>query len=373
MSTAATHCFLDFTIDGHAIGRIVVELFTSQLPRTCENFAALCRGTHAGMTYAGTPIHRVVRGFIVQGGDITNKDGTGGMSIYGGTFNDEGFVQSHNAAGLLSMATTGPNSNLSQFFFTCAAARHLNGKHVCFGAIVHGMSVLRQIERVTTESGDAPAVSVVVSACGVLTQDEIAAPRFGVPTPSDGDVFEDIPHDANPGLTVDDAATAAEALKKIGNAAFAQKKWAEAMVKYDKAVRYTDAPVETGLLTCLSESLLTIRLASLSNSVQCLINLGNFEEAEKRATAVIEAVAGNNNNNKNNNNNGSHTKCLFRRAFARVQKKDLEGARQDLLQAKSFSRNDNDTENIVNLLTDVEARLSAQQEILKAKMKNMFS
>ena len=118
------------------------------------------------MSYKGTPIHRVIKGFMIQGGDITNGDGTGGHSIYGAQFPDEGFQLNHTQSGLLSMANAGPNTNNSQFFITTAPAPHLDGKHVVFGRVIKGYEYIQQIENIPTH-GDAPTMPCTIVNCGI--------------------------------------------------------------------------------------------------------------------------------------------------------------------------------------------------------------
>ena len=163
-------CYLDVAVDGKPLGRVVVELRTDVVPRTCENFRCLCTGERGpGMSYAGSPFHRVIRGFMVQGDDITKHDGTGGRSIYGQRFDDEGFELRHDRAGVLSMANAGPNTNGSQFFITTAPAPHLDGKHVVFGSVVQGMDVVRLVEsQLVDPKTNRPFASVLITRCGQL-------------------------------------------------------------------------------------------------------------------------------------------------------------------------------------------------------------
>eukprot|EP01098_Paradermamoeba_levis_P005040 TRINITY_DN2139_c0_g1_i1.p1 TRINITY_DN2139_c0_g1~~TRINITY_DN2139_c0_g1_i1.p1 ORF type:complete len:265 (+),score=93.90 TRINITY_DN2139_c0_g1_i1:67-795(+) len=157
------------------VGRVVVELFVDVAPKTSANFRALCTGEKgkgkAGklLHFKGCRFHRIVKDFVCQGGDIVFGDGTGGDSIYGGKFNDEkeALKKKHNAAGIVSMANSGKNTDSSQFFFTFAPLPNLDGKHVVFGQVIEGLEILQKINSVAASDG-APKLPVWIADCGEL-------------------------------------------------------------------------------------------------------------------------------------------------------------------------------------------------------------
>mmetsp|Transcript_4909 Transcript_4909/g.10541 ORF Transcript_4909/g.10541 Transcript_4909/m.10541 type:complete len:240 (-) Transcript_4909:762-1481(-) len=158
-------------------GRIVCELYDSDVPKTVENFRCLVTGekglgkaSKKPLHYQGVRFHRIVKGFCCQGGDVVKGDGSGGDSIYNGKFNDEkaGLQKKHDGPGVLAMANSGKNTNSSQFYFTLAAAPQCDGKHVVFGKVVEGLDILKRIDEEAASADGTPKVDVVIGACGVL-------------------------------------------------------------------------------------------------------------------------------------------------------------------------------------------------------------
>ncbi|KAJ8530257.1 hypothetical protein K7X08_037092 [Anisodus acutangulus] len=165
--------FFDLTIGGAPAGRVVIELFADTVPKTAENFRALCTGEKGvgkmgkPLHYKGSTFHRVIPGFMCQGGDFTAGNGTGGESIYGAKFADENFKKKHTGPGILSMANAGPGTNGSQFFICTAKTEWLDGKHVVFGQVTEGFDVIKKAEAVGSSSGRC-SKPVVVADCGQL-------------------------------------------------------------------------------------------------------------------------------------------------------------------------------------------------------------
>jgi len=164
----AIQTYFDIEIDGAPAGRITFNLFDDVTPKTVENFRALSTG-EKGFGYAGSAFHRIIPQFMLQGGDFTAGNGTGGKSIYGAKFADENFQLKHDRPGLLSMANAGPNTNGSQFFITTVVTSWLDGKHVVFGEVADeaSLAIVKKIESLGSQSGR-PSAKVTISAAGQL-------------------------------------------------------------------------------------------------------------------------------------------------------------------------------------------------------------
>lgn len=160
LTLAIEHQFKEPTL-----GKVVIKLY-GNTPKTSQNFLSLCHHKK----YQDTKIHRVIKNFMIQTGDFTHQDGTGGHSIYGEKFPDENFDNKHDRPGLVSMANAGPNTNGSQFFITTAETPHLDGKHVVFGEVVSGMEYVYDVENQVTDNNDCPVRKCYISDCGIHTE-----------------------------------------------------------------------------------------------------------------------------------------------------------------------------------------------------------
>ncbi|ARF08362.1 cyclophilin type peptidyl-prolyl cis-trans isomerase [Catovirus CTV1] len=156
--------FIEISENGESIGKIIIKLFADIVPITCKNFRELCNKKK----YVNCPFHRIIKDFMIQGGDYTRGNGTGGMSIYGESFEDENFEIPHDQPYLLSMANAGPNTNGSQFFITTSECPHLDGKHVVFGRVVKGFDIIDYLNNVETNGNDKPLNDIRILNCGQI-------------------------------------------------------------------------------------------------------------------------------------------------------------------------------------------------------------
>jgi len=330
-SEARPRVFFDITLGKDHIGRIAMELYSDITPKTVENFRALCTGEKGDgkqgkpLFFKGSQFHRVIKGFMIQGGDFTAGNGTGGESIYGDKFEDENFERKHEKPFLLSMANAGPGTNGSQFFITTVPTPHLDDKHVVFGEVINGKNVVRKIENIRTQAQDKPARDAIIENCGELKGEayEKAADRL---PDSTGDIYEEYPEDNEGELTSARVIQIATDVKEYGTKAFKAGDLRVGLEKYQKALRYVSEipepadsdPPGTG------KQLDALRYSLQANSALLQLKLEDWEGASHSATNALE-VSGISDAEKG--------KALYRRALAKKARKANEEAIADLDEA----------------------------------------
>ncbi|KAK7460938.1 peptidyl-prolyl cis-trans isomerase cpr6 [Stygiomarasmius scandens] len=371
MASERPFTYFDISIGGQPIGRIIFTLYSDLVPKTAENFRALCTGEKgigkAGkpLHYKGSGFHRVIKGFMCQGGDFTAGNGTGGESIYGEKFEDEGFPVNHTKPFLLSMANAGPNTNGSQFFITVSPTSHLDGKHVVFGEVVKGKSVVRQIENFPTSTGDAPTSPIIIEDCGVLSPDDPSLTQENAS--ADGDPYEDYPDDEDRDLSKPETVIEiAQAIREVGNKLFKEGKTKEALEKYQKSIRYLDVhhdlPEETTAETRQAYTALLTPL--LLNSALAAVRITppsslNADVAIGSATRALGLEL----------SNADKAKALYRRSLALSIKKDDDDAEKDLAEAAQLVPED---QAIAAELAKIRQRKKEKRDKEKKAYKKMF-
>lgn len=312
-------CFLDVSIGGEVEGRIVVELFADIVPRTAENFRALCTGEKGigpekgcPLHFKGTPFHRVIKSFMIQGGDLSDRNGTGGESIYGLRFDDENLQLKHERKGMLSMANAGPNTNGSQFFITTTRTSHLDGKHVIFGRVLKGMGVVRSIEHTPTNEQDCPLQEVLILDCGEIPEggDDGAAGFF-----KDGDLYPDWPADLDEKhLDCSWWIAAVDSAKGFGNDSYKKSDYKMALRKYRKALRYLDLSWDKDDIDeDKSNYLRKVKSQILTNSSASKLKLGDAKGALLDTEFALQ-------------NEEDNVKALFRQGQAYMDLNDIDAA-----------------------------------------------
>ncbi|XP_031284633.1 peptidyl-prolyl cis-trans isomerase CYP40-like isoform X1 [Pistacia vera] len=355
-------CFLDISIGGELEGRIIVELYNDVVPKTAENFRALCTGekgigpnTSVPLHFKGVCFHRVIKGFMIQGGDISAGDGTGGESIYGLKFEDENFELKHERKGMLSMANAGSNTNGSQFFITTTRTSHLDGKHIVFGKVVKGMGVVRSIEHVTTGENDRPTVDVVITDCGEIPEgaDDGISNFF-----KDGDIYPDWPADLDKSPNeLSWWMDAVDSIKAFGNEHYKKQDYKMALRKYRKALRYLDICWEKeGIDEEKSSSLRKTKSQIFTNSSACKLKMGDL----KGALLDTEFAMRDGDNN---------VKALFRQGQAYMALNDVDAAVESFEKALKLEPNDG---GIKKELAVAKKKIHDRREQEKRQYRKMF-
>ena len=296
---------------------------------------------------------------MIQGGDFTAGNGTGGESIYGEKFDDENFQVKHEKPFLLSMANSGPGTNGSQFFVTTVPTPHLDSKHVVFGEILTGKSIIRKIENLPTVS-DKPQSDVTIIDCGELPRDATISDTKTAD--STGDPYEDFPDDQGEDLKGPEMVKIANDLKTFGNKAFKSGDLDFALDKYQKGLRYLneypevkdDDPPE------LAKELTSIRFSLHSNSALLQIKLKQFEDAQKSAGNALQL---------SRVPEADRAKAYYRRGLANEGLKDDEGATKDFEKALELAPGD---AAITKELGIVKKKAAEQAKKEKAAYKKFF-
>ena len=360
--------WFDIKIGGVPAGKVVFELYNDVVPKTAENFRALCTGEKGKgdsgheLTYKGSAFHRVIKQFMIQGGDFTAGNGTGGESIYGEKFEDENFDLKHEKPFLLSMANAGPATNGSQFFVTTVPTPHLDGKHVVFGEVVAGKSVIRRVERVATGPNDKPERECVIGDCGEVPAD-VDTEEFAKREPdSTGDAYEDYPEDQlKPGeeWKGTEIVRIADELKAMGSQAFKAGKLDVALGKYEKALNYLHeypTPLE-GDPPDLGQQLSKLKIALYNNSSLLQYKLKLYKDSADSAEKAmgVEGVT-----------DAEKGKALFRKGMGTKEMRNEEEAMAYLEEAERLLPGDVGVRNEL-------AAVKKAAEVRKAKERKAFS
>ncbi|KAL5714253.1 peptidylprolyl isomerase [Ranunculus cassubicifolius] len=354
--------YLDITIGGELEGRLVVELFSDVVPKTAENFRALCTGeksigpnTGLPLHYKGVCFHRIIKGFMLQGGDISAGNGTGGESIYGLKFEDENFEMKHERKGILSMANSGPDTNGSQFFITTTRTAHLDGKHVVFGKVTKGMGVVRAIEHVPILEGDCPSLDVVIADCGEIPEgaDDGIANFF-----NDGDTYPEWPADLDEKQTdISWWINAVDSAKRFGNEHYKKEDYKMALRKYRKALRYLDVCWEKeDIDEDRSTHLRKTKSQIFTNSSACKLKLGDITGALMDTDFAMREGEDN-------------VKALFRQGQAYMALNDIDAAVQSFKKASDLEPKDS---GIKKELAAAKKRIADRTGREKAAFSKMF-
>ncbi|KAI9291482.1 peptidyl-prolyl cis-trans isomerase D [Neoconidiobolus thromboides FSU 785] len=337
-------CYFDILIGDEYEGRVIFELFTDVVPKTAENFRSLCTGEKGNSSngnkplhYKGSTFHRVIKNFMIQGGDFTAGNGTGGESIYGEKFEDENFEKKHDQPFLLSMANAGPGTNGSQFFITTTATPHLDGKHVVFGKVIKGKGVVRAIENNPTGEQDKPIKPVVIKDCGELIGSEEELKKQSAMNGEDP--YEEYPDDLEGDKDAGTIYKAAEEIRTIGNTFFKESKLDLALRKYKKSIRYlNEYPIfdkdDKEVDPSLPPKYFKLRISIQLNMALAYIKLGQFKDAIDVTSKILDK------SEESGFETNDKTKALYRRGLAYSNVKRYEEAVQDLEAALVLSPED---------------------------------
>lgn len=336
----------------------MIELFRNLQPQTSENFRLLCTGEKGlgigkvPLHYKGCKFHKIMPKFMVQGGDITHGDGTGGESIYGRFFPDEDLSLKHDRAGLVGMANSGPNTNGSQFYIVTVPTPHLDGKHAIFGRVVKGMGVVSLLEYVRTNDTDTPVEDCIIENCGEI----LPGADFGIcERDNTEDVFPPFPDDSDFDFSnIEHIMCVAEKIRQSGNHYFRREDYILANAKYKKALRYLNRLHEVNELSKEQESqIAVVVLPCILNSAASKLKLKRYHQALDDCDEALDLEP-------------KHPKALFRRGQAFHGMRDYEKSMANLQQALSLSPNNK------AILSEI-AAVKGEMQAYKAKERKAYA
>ncbi|ORY86417.1 cyclophilin-like domain-containing protein [Protomyces lactucae-debilis] len=357
----SSNVFFNISIGDQPAGKIVMQLYDDICPKTTANFRALCTGekgigkTGKPLCYKGSSFHRVIRNFMIQSGDFTNGDGTGGESIYGVKFEDENFEVKHSKPYLLSMANAGQHTNGSQFFITTTETSHLDGKHVVFGEVTKGKGLVRQIENQKTGPADLPLAAVKIIDCGVVDESNVSSSAADAEDP-----WEDYPDDHDGDRSGEAMFKIASDLKALGNKHFKEGNLEKGLEKYSKALRYL-LDINSDEAHTIKTQIRPLRTSLNLNSALLQLKLKRFKEAVQSATTVLESPAP-------ELTDADRAKAYYRRALGRGGSKDEEGALEDLAEAGKLMPEDGEVKRETAKMKKAIAEKVQKQKQAYAKM-----
>ncbi|PVU96201.1 hypothetical protein BB561_001327 [Smittium simulii] len=366
--------YFDISIGGVREGRILMELYSDKVPKTAENFRALCTGEKGNgasgkpLCYAGSIFHRVIKNFMIQGGDFTAGNGTGGESIYGEKFEDENFEYKHDKPFLLSMANAGPGTNGSQFFITTVPTPHLDNKHVVFGQVLKGKNIVRAIENSKISSNDKPELACVIESCGVLGPNE----DDGVTSLNsvEGDNYPDYPEDytlpeGTEAIPTEDILTIATNLKALGSEYLKKSQCDIAVKLYTKATRYLDEfsafDKDNDPEGLLKPKFYALRVPILSNICFALIKLQRYSECIDKTTVLIDM-------DREFVSTDILAKTYYRRGVSLKNKKMYDEALEDFKNAKELNPQDKAISNEIILVSKEIKAYADKQKLMYSKL-----
>lgn len=362
-----TFVFFDITAGGQPKGRVVFKLYDDVVPKTAENFRALCTG-EKGVSKSGKPLHykgsifhRVIKDFMCQGGDFTHGSGIGGESIYGEKFEDENFQLTHDKPFLLSMANAGPGTNGSQFFITTVPTPHLNGKHVVFGEVVQGKGIVRQLERCEKGASDKPVEDWVIADCGELS--EFVPGQSQVADDGTGDIYEAVLADDDK-IDQSKPETVFEAvkfLKDLGTKLLKAGELEKALEKYTKGAEYLSDFQPESLSEELTKEKATLAISLQLNSALVALKLKNGKRAVKAAEEALSYPE---------IDDKSAAKAWYRKGSGFLLVKDEDNAEAAFKAALALSPND---AAVLKGLKDVKDQVKARTDKQKKAMAKFFS